>query len=198
MRSLFERAARMQHWQINALGAATCSGLLALWYLAGFSPLSEARAARRVQDLELTEKREAVEHHARVQAGWKASLEHASSEGPQVRLRPATDVLDQVAALSRAAAEAGLTLDEVKPGQAVGKERFATLPLHMSGTGAFPGFEAFLHRVRTSFPDTGVVAFEIKGEPEHADKPASFSVDLRWYASKLPAQPAQTAPAPQK
>jgi Tfp pilus assembly protein PilO len=198
MRSPFERVARLSSWQVHAIGLAICLTFGGVWYAAGLTPLSQARAAREAQQQELTVKREALDHLARVQAGWKLSLDRAHAETTPIPLRPTEAILDQVAALSRAAASVGLTLDEVKPGQPATKERFTTLPVRMSGTGAFPGIVSFFHEVRRSFPDTGIVGFDLHSEPEHPDKPAVFTIDLLWYAAKLPAAPAQAAPARNK
>ena len=197
------RLAKLEPWQINAMGLLATVALAGLWYAAGYSPLSEARAARDGVRLDLQEKREALDHLNKVRLAYEQSLERIRDEAKRgsLELRPVGQLLDRISALSKAAAMAGMTLDEIKPGTPIPRERFTVLPIHLAGTGTFPGCASFLHGLRADFPDTGVVGMDLRGEPEQTDKPARFVLDLAWYASRAAStgtSPTQTDPAATK
>ena len=199
MRRLVQRLSTLESWQVNALGLAACAALAGLWYVAGYSPLSQARADRQGLEQELDQKRDTVAHLVKMRLAHEESLDRIRQEQARSgvpRLQPADQLLDRISAISRAAATAGLTLDEIKPGTPVVRERFTVVPIHLAGTGSFPGCELFLHTLRTTFPDTGLTGLDLRGEPEQADKPGRFVLDLAWYAARAAnPPPAQTDPA---
>ncbi len=195
MAGLLDKLITLRSWQISAMGMCACAGLAVLWYVAGYSPLAEARAAHQAMEQDLATKRDDLAHINQLQVAHKKSLERMEAEARgRVSLQPQEKLLDRLSELSRSAAKMGLTLDETKPGAPSPRERFTVVPIHLSGKGAFPGIAAFLHDLRSTCPDTGVVAFNLRGEPEQTDKPAMFVLDLAWYAAK-PAAPVKP-PAP--
>lgn len=203
MGTRLDRLVKMDSWQINAIGLVACAALGALWYAAGFTPLSEARAAREAQQRGLDVKREDAAHLVRMEQAHQLSLERIKADANKgaVTLEPVEQLLTRIGVFSRAAAEAGLTLDEIKPGAPIARERFTVLPIHLSGTGTFPGCAGFLHGLRSRFPDTGVIGLELHGEPEQSEKPARFVLELAWYAAGPAAatKPSvQTEPAARK
>ena len=105
------RLAKLEPWQINAMGLLATVALAGLWYAAGYSPLSEARAARDGVRLDLQEKREALDHLNKVRLAYEQSLERIRDEAKRgsLELRPVGQLLDRISALSKAAAMAGMT-----------------------------------------------------------------------------------------
>ena len=56
------------------------------------------------------------------------------------------------------------------------------MPIVLSGQGSYSDSAAFLHRLHQSLPDTGVVAFELSGQPGRGKK-TQFRFNLVWYAA---------------
>ncbi len=200
MRAVLTRLSALASWQINALGALACAALLALWYFAGFTPLAQANAAREAQEADLAAKRATAAHLVEMREAHKKSLKRIQedTQARSIAFKPLEQSLDRINELSKAASAVGLTLDEVKPGQPAARARCSVLPIHLSGSGSYPGIVSLLHDLRSRFPDTGVKGFELKGGPQNPEKPARFTLDLVWYAAKLSTPPAQTEPAPKK
>lgn len=187
---------RLSLWQIDALGLLTCAVVGALWYSVGFHPLTEAKAARVAREAELPAREEAAFQAEKVRAAADRTLQQvrAQTEAYAIRLSGLERLTEAVAGLNQLATAQGLTCDELKPGQPTIGERFATVPITLVGTAAALDCTKFLHAVRTSHPDVGVVGFDLRGEPENPERPIRFTFNLVWYA----APPALAAPAPRK
>jgi Tfp pilus assembly protein PilO len=189
---------RLTILQIDGLGVAIGAVLAAVWYFAGLEPLSQARADRRSALSTLEERsREASglsatkSEQERALAATRASLENGV-----VRLDSAEKINDRVGRLTELARETGLRLDQIKPGAGTASTRFTTVPIRVSGTGRYPGFSEFLHRLHSQFPDIGLATLNLIGEPEMGDRDARFAFDLVWYAAPegRPVRKSQQAP----
>ena len=98
MRSPLDKLAGLASWQINAIGLLGCAALAGVWYLAGFSPLAEARAARLLTQAELSAKRDELAHLARKLEAHEHSLERIKTEAgaSAVKLEPVERALDRI------------------------------------------------------------------------------------------------------
>jgi Tfp pilus assembly protein PilO len=192
MSGLASRIGKLAEWQLDALGAALCTAVAAAWYFAGYAPLAEAKAQRVAVAEEARAKTEELEHLWKMGRGHRESLTRTrlARESMAVRLDSPEQLLQRVSSLSKAAAETGLVLDEIKPGTLTLHERFSTVPIRMSGIGGYTAAAEFLHGLRGAFPDLGVVGMDLRGEPEQVDKPPRFVFSLVWYAA-LPSRPMQ-------
>jgi hypothetical protein len=86
-----------------------------------------------------------------------------------------------LAKITDLAGETHLSVTEVRPGSATDGRDFDAVPISIAGTGSYPACAAFLHRLRSEFPDTAVKSFRAT----QADGGnAIFSFDLLWYTSK--------------
>jgi hypothetical protein len=176
---------RMTLWQIDAVGAAACVLLGGLWYVAGVGPLAQARAEHREMSKTLAQKQEEAAKLASDEREFARALARVNAEMEKVtiRLLPADQINSRLGALTGLAQQAGLTLNEIKPGAPGPAAQFTPVPIRISGTGSFGGVAAFLHLLRERFPDTGVARFDLRGDPEGIDRPAGYSVDMVWYAA---------------
>lgn len=176
---------RMTLWQIDAVGAAACVLLGALWYVAGVGPLAQARAEHREMSKTLAQKQEEAEKLASDEREFARALAkvNAEMESATIRLLPADQINSRLGALTGLAQQVGLTLNEIKPGTPGPAAQFTPVPIRITGTGSFGGVAAFLHQLRERFPDTGVARFDLRGDPEGIDRPAAYSVDMVWYAA---------------
>jgi hypothetical protein len=92
----------------------------------------------------------------------------------------------------------GAAVDDIQPGKVVAGARFDTVTMRLAGTASYCTFTALLHRLREEFPDIGVAAFDVAGNPQETAGSAKFSVDLVWYtkAARGPITvPEKSAPA---
>lgn len=197
MSGLGSRIEKLAEWQVDALGVAVCAAVVAVWYFAGYTPLAEARAERVATKELAAAKGEELEHLERMGRGHQESLKRTKAvrESMAVKLESPEQLLSRVSMLSRAAADSGLVLDEIKPGTVTLHERFSTVPIRMSGTGTYAAGAEFLHGLRGAFPDIGMVGMDLRGEPEQVEKPSKFVFSLVWYAA-LPGRPAQARVGP--
>jgi len=126
-----------------------------------------------------------------------AQLEQAQSEYRQVRgridrtrrqldaLAVVLDAPDQLAArqaqIGRVFGEAGVSVGQLSVGTIEEGRLVDVIPMHLSGTGAFPDVVAAMHAIRTVFPDMAVTTFQIGGAGGAGDDGVGFSFGLAWY-----------------
>jgi Tfp pilus assembly protein PilO len=102
-----------------------------------------------------------------------------------LRLEPASTVNHRLAALTALFKDCRLNIDKTRAGTAVDVGDYQAVPIVITGTGTYPAFARFLHRVRKAFPDTAVRSFETANNSASAESPtATFQVDLVWHAAK--------------
>ena len=111
-------------------------------------------------------------------------MEQALADTP-LRLQPMGAVNQRLALMTNLASEAGLTLNDIQPGKAALGAHFATVPIQVGGSGRFPTIVAFLNRLHTTFPDTGVTSFTLSGAPATPGAAVSFKIELAWHAAPI-------------
>lgn len=174
-------------WQIDLGGFAVCAAMMLVVYLLGVQPLLDRRAAAEDRKRDLSEKRqESADVLSALTASKRelAGVELALAETP-LRLQPMGAVNQRLARMTALASEAGLTLNEIQPGKAALGTHYATVPIQVAGTGRFPTIVAFLNRLHTTFPDTGVTSFTLSGAPATPNAPVAFRIDLAWHAAPI-------------
>lgn len=171
-------------WRIDAAGLAVCALLGAIWYFAGLKPLSDARAEHDVLQEQLTDRGGALEERSgeRTARLRQVAAMKTKIDSGKVKLQNVDQLNKRIAEISALAGQAHLRVDELRPGAPVALRRYTTVPVRLDGTGSFPECVRFLHDLHEQFHDTGVVGFELRGEPEAPDKPSTFVLNLVWYA----------------
>jgi hypothetical protein len=111
-------------------------------------------------------------------------VEQRLVESP-LRLQPVSAVNQRLALITELASEQKLKLNEIQPGKAVHGNHYDTVPILITGSGNYRTVAAFLHRLHTTFPDTGVSAFSLSGSPATPDAAATFRFSLAWYAAPI-------------
>jgi Tfp pilus assembly protein PilO len=173
---------------IDLAGVMLCLVLLGAWYMLRVEPLREARAHRNALVAELEPrlvKLDALHAQSSAQQSTLNSVGQQIVQG-ELQLRPVDQINQRLAALTSAARNHGLRLDEVKPGAPRAMQWFMTVPLRITGSGEYPQISDFLHRLPSRFPDVAVVGFEVREEPEAIDKTPRFVLNLVWYAAPRP------------
>jgi Tfp pilus assembly protein PilO len=156
----------------------------------GIRPLIERQAHEATQRETLQDRRATASRlageFAELQRELNATKE-ALSRSP-VRLQPASLVNQRLAAVTRLATDCGLSLDEVRPGNAADSTHFQTVPIRIVGGGGYPACAAFLRNLRLTFGDMGVRQFMVSnpaGSTPTATPTASFQAELVWF-TELP------------
>jgi Tfp pilus assembly protein PilO len=184
-RTIAPRLQGFSLWHIDVAGLGLCAMLATLWYYAGVRPLSEAAASREVLQGELAARDarydEAV--RARSEQQQKAIDLQKQIDSDSIRLLTLDQLNARIAALNTLAKSYGLRIDEVRPASPVILPRYTTVAIHLAGAGTYADGARFLHALRTDLRDTGIVGFELRGEPEAPDKTPTFSFHLLWYAA---------------
>lgn len=171
--------------QIDLAGLAVCFGITAAAYLTVYQPLAEAEAQRDAQQGELSARSEKAIALAKIVNSLRheiANLQKLAAENP-IDLQSSQHSNQRLADLTNLATEHGLDIGVVRTGNIIAGGRYDIVPIHLSGSGTYQSCTAFLHQLRSRFPDTGVVGLELTDNPgDPADKTA-FLFDLTWYAA---------------
>ncbi len=174
-------------WQVDLSGFAVCAAMMLVVYLVAVQPLLDRRAEAEDRKQELAQRRQESSDVLAALTSAKRELavvEQSLAETP-LRLQPMGAVNQRLALMTNLASEAGLTLNEIQPGKAALGTHFATVPIQVTGSGRFPTIVAFLNRLHTTFPDTGVTSFSLSGTPATPRAPVTFKVDLAWHAAPI-------------
>jgi Tfp pilus assembly protein PilO len=173
-----------------AIAAAACLGLTVAAYALGVRPLMDRRAQESAQRETLKDRRATASRLA----AEAADLQREVNAGKEilarspVRLQPAALINQRLAAVTQLATECGLSLDEVRPGNAVDSTHFQTVPIRIVGGGRYPQCAGFLRNLRQTFGDMGVRQFMVSnvgGPVPSATPAASFQAELVWF-TELP------------
>ncbi|MFM9996499.1 MAG: type 4a pilus biogenesis protein PilO [Phycisphaerales bacterium] len=179
-------------WRLDAGGLGVCAAITAGFYFGGLEPLDRARAvdaAGRDAADAVRMKADAARAQLRVAEQKLAQVRRAIAASP-LRLAGSDHLNSRVAELSRLARDNGLEIDEIRPGTPAGEAWFTRVPIRIAGNGPYRACLLFLHGLHDVFPDTGLYAIELRGDPSPSDTPALFTFDLVWFAA-----PARTADA---
>ena len=177
---------------VNVGGTVACCALLVAFCLAGVRPLLARAAAATTTRHRLAaalQQRDTADEAARDGARQLQQLSRDTVATALVLLPPSrvNDVLARVAAVSAAC---GVQLDDVRVGKLTSGERYATLPVHAVGRGAYRDCVRFLHQINHDCPDVGVAAFGLVSPGGSDVGPVNVELDLRWHAA-LPTTPAR-------
>jgi Tfp pilus assembly protein PilO len=170
---------------IDGGGVLAVIALTAAFYFVGAAPILRAREAERSGAARLAD----LDREATVTRGELAEVRERLSDA---RRRAASSPLSlerpdrmnaRMAQLNALAKLNGLEVDEIKPGSQEDSPWFTRVPLRIAGNGPYRAGMLFLHHLNRQFPDIGMTALEIRGDPATDDTPAIFMFDLVWYAA---------------
>ena len=186
-------------WKIDAIGFAAVAGFAVLAYVLAISPLLERHAKVQSQRAELRDAQQKSADLNRKLEEQKAKLGIAQRDlaAAPLKLQPAGQLNMRLAMLTDLVTQNGASVDDVQPGKVINGVRFDTLTMKLSGTATYCTFTALLHRLHEQFPDIGVSALDVAGNPQDAAGSAKFSIDLVWYtrAANGPPNAPERAPA---
>jgi Tfp pilus assembly protein PilO len=181
---------RPELWRIDGIGVGICGALAVAWYFLGLAPLTNAKQdrARLEESFARTQDRlGAMEANAAQKLTQLGALRE-QLKSKAIKLESVAQLNERLARLSDLAVRFKLNVDELKPGTPYAAPHYTAVPIRLAGHGSYPQCAQFFHALQQEQRDVGVAAFELRGEPEAADKPPSFGVQLLWYAAPEPAR----------
>lgn len=174
---------RFRCWHVNALGVCTCLVLTLVFHIAGMLPVLREYAQNVKQNVELEgSKTQAAKLAAAADklARRLRKVGQALDDAP-VQLQTTRQLNQRLAHLASLAAECGLAIDQTHSDRPYSSTWYQTVPIRLAGEGTYPTCALFLSRLRQAFPDTGVSAFELSGQPTNNSAASQFTFDLVWY-----------------
>jgi hypothetical protein len=179
------RAETRKSLQVHGLGVAACSLLTAVAVLTVVLPLKRERAAeialRGLLEAAWQTAREAEQRQATLTRWLEDARARLQSAG--VRLQPPGNLNLRLAEIAALVDASSMVTLQTELGRTRAERHYQTIEIKLTGTGRYSDCAAFLHRLRTSMPDMGVVSFDLSGNPRAAAAPANFRFDLVWYAA---------------
>ena len=178
---------RFRCWHVNALGICVCVVLTMLFNIAGVLPVLREHAHNVKQHVELESQKTKAAKLAAGANGLASRLRkvgQALDEAP-VQLQTTRQLNQRLALLAALAAECGLSIDQTHSDRPYGSTWYQTVPIRLAGEGTYPTCALFLSRLRQTFPDTGVSAFELSGQPDSNSAASQFTFDLVWYTQPV-------------
>ena len=89
----------------------------------------------------------------------------------------------KLASLSDLAAEIGLQIDTIRPGQPEPGRYYQTVPLHVAGVGTYRQCTQFLRQLKAVMPDTSARSFDLAGNATDPMEPGTYRFELQWVAA---------------
>ena len=179
--------ADIKNWYIGAAGIAACAALSAgLWFTVVQPGIVEQdhRAELRADLASKQQKAEDLNTNLVSAKAQLAALQGELTASP-LHLSPESKINQRLAAINELATENGLVFQQIKPGTSADGTHYKLMPIHVEGTGTYPSCTAFLHALRTSFPDTAVASLDAAAQPGNAlSTGIVFHMELNWYTKK--------------
>ena len=180
-------------WRIDALALTICLCSTALVYFVGLEPLNQRynQFVEQQNDLELKKQRATLGTASLNSAHRKLLVLQQQLADAPLQLKPAHQINNRLAELTDLASRCGIRIEDIQPGKGARALRYEIVPIHVAGTGTYRTCTSFVHQLRQTYPDTGVAAFALSGNPNEPAEAARFSFDLEWFAalSDTPAPP---------
>ncbi len=174
-------------WQIDVMAMAAMLAIAAGAYYFELAPAMEAREERAHNAAELTDAREKSVDLEMAAAAVREKLHGVKQSVAQsVKLEPAAQINARVAKLTELAAGNSLQVDAIEPGAgaASGSGRYDTIPIRLSGRGAYKDLTKYLRALHETMPDTGVGLLELTSADNGSS--ATFVMMLQWHTIHTP------------
>ena len=178
-------------WRIDLIGAAVLVVLTSVFVMGPVRGALRQRAVAKVRRAELASQEGRLAHADRVLTAVKKDQGAVEAQLAQsaLHLEPSANVNNRLARISELAIEAGLQIDEIKPGAPAMGEHYETVPIFLAGNGTYRQCAVFLRHLRQALPDTSAESLELSGNAGAPAATGMFRFNLHWHA----APPTQTA-----
>jgi Tfp pilus assembly protein PilO len=169
---------------VHAVGAAVIGAISIVAFLVVVQPVLRMRTQRVEMVRELDEQQRMADDLDQKRQRLEDAMGHIRRQlaTSRIQLQSSKYLNARIAHIIDQADKGELDVHETRPGTVRDHPRYQTVPILLAGRGSYSDCAAFLHRLRESLPDTGVVEFELTGRPAAPLAPASFRFNLVWYA----------------
>lgn len=169
---------------MHAAGAAVIGVISVTAFVVVVQPVLRMRTERVAMVREVDTQQRLADDLGRKQERLEEAMRHIELQltSSEIQLQSSKHLNARIAHIIDHADKGDLDVYETRPGTVRDHPRYRTVPILLAGRGTYPNCAAFLHRLRESLPDTGVVEFELTGRPANPLEPASFRFNLVWYA----------------
>ena len=180
-------------WHIDAIGLLACALLTGVAYVAVVSPVLQKHSERSELRTQLAEKRDRITSLSLMERQLARQVAQLGEDLAlsEVRLEPPQYLNTRMALIVELASATGIVINQTRAGEVRPGERYQTVPIFISGSGSYSKSAAFIHLLRDRLPDTGVVSFQLSGNPGKPESTGAFRFELIWYAAPTRADAGQ-------
>lgn len=172
---------------IDALGLAIGALATAAVFFLGIQPMIDHRHHLQAQRETLAQEQERAEELSRTAQQLRANLQatRRAAERNPMRLASIRALNARLSEMTELGTATGLKIERIQPGQRHRGDHYHTVPIKLTGQGAFGANTRFLHRLHESFPDVAIASLSLSGRPDRAssDEAPQFDLTLLWYAA---------------
>jgi Tfp pilus assembly protein PilO len=172
-----------------------------VYYLA-IAPALEGRASESELRSRLAEREKEWERLDAENTAQLQALERTRERNKQrtLALKPGSEQINRIAAITELAASCGLDVDQLAPGKSANLQLFMATPIKLTGRGAYPDCARFLSMLHDTLPDFKVRSLrlvaalrqpdELSGTPlqesalDGAGRTSALEFDLVWLAER--------------
>lgn len=170
---------------VHAVGATTCAALaLAGWFLL-LRPMANARNAYAGLIADLQSQRQTLDAQRAAELAGRSAAKVAgdSLAAHPLLLQPATAVNTRLQAITELATARNLRIDTIEAGRPDAFERYAVIPIQLSGRCRFQDLAAFLADLRQQMPDIDLSSTDLSGRFTEGSLGQSLIMKLRWHTA---------------
>lgn len=177
------RLAQTKWWHIDAAGAAAGCILTVLAYFCGLKPILAQRRTMTDSAVQLNFQRSRSIQLTLESTRLRTALAQLRQRLSQnvLSLEDARRINHRIAQLNELATENGLTIDDIKPGDIAPSCGYDIMHIKLTGTGTYQSCTKFMHSLRSNFPDTGLISWQITDSKAQSGVLAKFELDLLWH-----------------
>jgi Tfp pilus assembly protein PilO len=178
------RTAARSYLGIHAIGAAVAVAISLAAVLVVVRPALRMQAERATMKREHDQQLRLLNELDSTRGGVQGELSRIEDQlaASEVHLQSSRHLNARIAHIVESAAEGDIDIHETRPGSVQDHQRYLTVPIVLAGRGSYSNCAAFLHQLHETLPDTGVMEFELTGNPADRETPAIFRFNLVWYA----------------
>ncbi|UCD74307.1 MAG: hypothetical protein JSV91_11000 [Phycisphaerales bacterium] len=172
-------------YSVDAAGVAVCVLLTVLAYFGAVHPHTVAATERIAREAELATHITGARKLATSESSMSRRLEalRQTLSDDALPLDDTAKLNRRLARMGDLATECGLTIDEIRVGDAEARSHYQTVPLELKGRADFQAAVTFLNRLHDTAPDIGVWSFNLSGNPREPESPTTCAFNLTWYAA---------------
>lgn len=174
-------------WRIDGAGVAVCLLAAVTLYITIVHPSRLRHRDHAAQQMKLESRRQAARKLADQDGLLKAQLQELNQalRDTPLKIREARFINNRLADVAQLAGACDLKIDQMQPGRRMVGSHYETIPIYLNGAGTYPTFARLLHELheQNGFADTGIVSFDLSGDPASDSEDASFKLELAWHTA---------------